>query len=76
MSAGQINWTRCSEQLPKDDVNVKVICRSNGKKIWDSNGFALNEVAKQHEQWADKSFFLEWTPFTDELWAELNIHYE
>lgn len=68
----EISWTKCSDRMPVEDVNALIICRSNGKRIWDTNGYALNTVFHQNPDWDLKKHFIEWIPYSEEAWKELN----
>lgn len=66
-----MSWNKCSDLMPPKDVNLSLICRSNGERIWPSNGYALNEIFVQNPAWHLKKPFIEWIPFTSEASQDL-----
>ena len=63
----QIQWTKCSERMPPDDLNYKIITIDDLHGLCTDDGKSLNSI---------KDFCVEfnavWTPYTDEKWEELN----
>lgn len=62
-----IEWTKCSEQMPPDDDN-DVILHDIGYSYSIATGSDVNK-------WADcitPKQVMEWTPYTEEAWKELN----
>ena len=59
-----ILWTNCSERMPQGLLRFMV--KVNGK-LYDSNKTALNFMMLFHPE-----DMFEWTPYTPEVWAELN----
>ena len=60
-----ITWTKCSERMPPDDKNFKIIFREIASGRFEENdGFHMNLTRMK--------YLFEWAPYTEEAWAELN----
>lgn len=60
-----ITWTKCSERMPPDDENFKIIFREIASGRFEENdGFHMNLTRMK--------YLFEWTPYTEEAWKELN----
>lgn len=61
----QITWTKCSERMPPDGLTD--ILLKQGSKFMRTHGVIAS---------VNKSFLvaedIEWTPYTPEIWEELN----
>jgi len=68
VSAIEITWHNCAEQMPPDDRNQKVILDHPDKLMYMTSDDAhrLIPIYKQ------KQSASRWTEFTKEKWEELN----
>lgn len=66
----QINWVKCSEQMPPDDDFLPIIAKDIGRdpKPTVINGGWFNFMAKSYSQETEPS----WIAYTEEAWNELN----
>lgn len=64
----QIQWTKCSERMPPDKPGNPIIFKTqSGKLRLCSSRWFVNVVVKKVD--IDK---LEWTPYNEQTWKELN----
>ena len=59
----QIQWTKCSERMPQDEIGTVIMRYIGGYLLFK----ALRPRLPQ-----DLSDRLEWTPYTEQKWKELN----
>ena len=63
-----INWIRCSDQMPPDDEKLDVIYRVPDYKPYIASASRSHHLRITNQIVMD----LQWIPFTDEAWKELN----
>lgn len=61
-----INWTRCSEQMPPNNHDMQLIAKS-AHAVKKVNAGFLHWRIPHYERHK-----IEWTPYTEEAWKELN----
>lgn len=60
-------WIKCSEQMPPDDNNQIIVKYAYRDNFICLRGFRVYSQAEWRLELDDK-----WTPYTSELWKELN----
>ena len=65
MTTTQINWIRCSEQMPPDDHSEIIL--NDGNNNWIFEGYMI------HIEWMKKvAINHKWIPYTEEAWNEVS----
>lgn len=64
-----IPWIRCTDRMPPDDENFKLIFKGNKDLATKNHSGADLHLLKQ--EWCVK-WGLEWIPYDEATWKELN----
>lgn len=61
-----INWTRCSERMPPEDVNLQVILN------YDDRVCEVLDSSSARDKVPDDGEFFSWVLYDEETWRKLN----
>ncbi|MFA7253808.1 MAG: hypothetical protein WC107_04595 [Patescibacteria group bacterium] len=65
-----LKWISCGEQMPL--MTLKIILKIDGSIMNVGTGEELHLYASVAQNWDVRKSCIEWVPYTEETWNELN----